>query len=54
MSRRPARITEVEIRRIIAAAKKEGARAVELYNGLVVVRLDESDKVEEELPPLIL
>jgi hypothetical protein len=40
MSRRPARVTEVEIRRAIAAARKEGARAVELYGGAAVIRLD--------------
>jgi hypothetical protein len=40
MSRRPARATEAELRRVIAAAKKAGARAVSFYDGAATVHLD--------------
>jgi hypothetical protein len=51
MPKRTARVTEVEIRRAIAAARKAGARAVELYSGEVVIRLDDAPATAPNQPP---
>jgi hypothetical protein len=48
MSRRPAAITEADVRRIIRAAKHEGAYSVEVYVGetRVVIRLKSDEHAE--------
>jgi hypothetical protein len=51
MSRKAARVTLVEVRRIIAAARLEGARAVEFFGGAAVVRLDDAPSTEPNQTP---
>lgn len=45
MSRRPAQITQADVRRVIRAAKQEGAAEIEVRLGLssVIVRLSTSE-----------
>jgi hypothetical protein len=54
MPRRPAQVTQADIRRAIAAAKAAGAAEVQLYGGTVVVKLERPLEPEQPSDEVIL